>query len=55
MARVSNSLLVDADAELSPLRNLATNQPINSFPLTPRGIANLTDRVVSIMTSKVFN
>lgn len=44
IARLSNSMLVEADAELSSLRNVETNQPIDGFPGTPRGYAGLTGK-----------
>lgn len=37
-------MLVEPDAELSPLRNVDTNQPIEGFPRTPREIAILTGK-----------
>jgi hypothetical protein len=40
-------MLVEPDAELSPLRNVDTNQPIEGFPRTPREIAILTGPVVN--------
>lgn len=37
-------MLADADSELSVLRNVDTNQPIDGFPGTPRDIADLTGK-----------
>jgi hypothetical protein len=38
VARLINSTLTDADLQLSPLRNVATNELIDQFPATPRAI-----------------
>jgi hypothetical protein len=49
MARVSNSILADADASL---RNVETNQPIDGFRRTLCDIASLTGRVDSTRAQK---
>jgi len=41
LARLTNSMLVEADAELSPLRNTSTDEPIDGFPEKGRQIASL--------------
>lgn len=41
VARLINSTLMDADLQLSPLRNVATNELIDQFPATPRAIRGM--------------
>ncbi|KAH8799481.1 hypothetical protein F5884DRAFT_129313 [Xylogone sp. PMI_703] len=47
IARLSNSMIIDADAELSTLRNIESDEPIDYFPRTPRDIAGLTGHVLN--------
>ncbi len=41
VARLINSSLVDSDGQLSPLHNVATNEPIDRFPATPGAIKDM--------------
>jgi hypothetical protein len=41
VARLINNTLIDADGQLSHLRNVATNELIDQFPATPRAIRGM--------------
>ena len=49
VARLINRTLVQPDEQLSPLHNVATNEPIDRFPATPEAIKDMPAAALNIV------
>jgi hypothetical protein len=49
VARLINSSLADSDGQLSPLHNVATNEPIDRFPATPGAIKDMPGAALNMV------